>query len=55
MEEEQVNEPNPLFEYAQLPHTLSDSTQHDRQQRGTHDNNTDKLAYKTHAIPLKSF
>jgi len=39
IEEQQVNEPNPLFDYAQLPHTLRDSTQQDRQQRGTHDNN----------------
>ena len=37
IEEQQVNEPNPLFEYAQPPHTLRDSTQQDRQQRGTHD------------------
>jgi hypothetical protein len=42
IEEEQVNEPNPLFEYAQPPNTLRDNTQQDRQQRGTHDNNTDK-------------
>jgi len=42
IEEQQVNEPNPLFEYAQPPHTLRDSTQQDREQRGTHDNNTDK-------------
>jgi len=42
IEEEQVNEPNSLFEYAQLPHTLSDNTQQDRQQRGTHGNNTDR-------------
>jgi len=41
-EEQQFNEPNPLFEYAQPPHTLRDSTQQDRQQRGTHDNNTDR-------------
>ena len=41
IEEQQVNEPNPLFEYAQPPHTLRDSTQ-DRQQRGTHDTNTDR-------------
>ena len=28
--------------YAQPPHTLRDSTQQDRQQRGTHNNNTDR-------------
>jgi len=42
IEEQQVNEPNPLFEYAQPPHMLRDSTQQDRQQRGIHDNNTDR-------------
>jgi hypothetical protein len=42
IEEQQVNEPNSLFEYAQPPHTLRDSTQQDRQQRGMHDNNTDR-------------
>ena len=40
IEEQQVNEPNPLLEYAQPPHTLRESIQQDRQQRGTHDNNT---------------
>jgi len=42
IEEQQVIEPNPLFEYAQPPHTLRDSTQQDQQQRGIHDNNTDR-------------
>jgi len=42
IEEQLVNEPNTLFEYMQPPRTLRDSTQQDRQQRGTHDNNTDR-------------
>jgi hypothetical protein len=37
IEEQQVNEPK----YAQPPHTLRDSTQQDRKQRCTHDNNPD--------------
>jgi len=42
IEEQQVNKPNTVFEYAQPPHMLRDSTQQDRQQRGMHDNNTDR-------------
>jgi hypothetical protein len=42
IEEQQVKEPNPLFEYAQPPHMLRDGTQQDQQQRGIHDNNTDR-------------
>jgi len=37
IKEQQVNEANPLFEYAQPPKTLRDSTQQDRQQRVIHD------------------
>ena len=42
IEEQQVSEINPLFKYAQPPHTLRDSTQQDRQQGSTHDNNTNR-------------
>ena len=39
IEEQQVSEINPLFKYAQPPHTLRDSTQQDRQQEGKHNTN----------------
>jgi len=42
IEEQQVSEINPLFKYAQPPNMLRDSTQQDRQQGGTHDNNTNR-------------
>jgi hypothetical protein len=37
IDEQQVNEINPLFEHARPPNTLKDSIQQDEQQEGTHD------------------
>jgi hypothetical protein len=42
IEEQQVKEINPLFEYARPPNTLKDNIQRDEQQEGTHDSNTNR-------------
>ena len=42
IKEQQVSEINPLFKYAQPPHTLRDITKQDRQQGGRHDNDTNR-------------
>jgi hypothetical protein len=42
IEEQQVNEINPLFKYARPPNTLKDSIQQNEQQEGTHNNNKNR-------------
>jgi hypothetical protein len=42
IEEQQVNEINPLFDYARPPNTLKDSIQRDEQREGKHDSNTNR-------------